>query len=84
MDEDALAAALASGHLSAVAVDVLRHEPPTPDHPLLALDGVLCTPHMAYYTEESLRALRHGAAENARVMLEGGVPASAVNAVARR
>jgi hypothetical protein len=33
---------------------------------------------MAYYSEESLLALRRGAALNARTVLEGGVPATVV------
>jgi D-3-phosphoglycerate dehydrogenase len=79
VDEAALLAALRSGRLSGAGIDVLTSEPPPPSHPLLALDSVICTPHMAYYSEESLVALRRGAAINARLVLEGGMPASAVN-----
>ena len=57
---------------------MLRREPAPVDHPLLALETVVCTPHMAYYSEESLLALRRGAAQNARTVLEGGVPATVV------
>jgi len=82
VDEAALADALRSGHLAAAAADVLRAEPPPDDHPLLALDGFICTPHMAYYSDESLVDLRRCGATNARIALEGGVPATAVNASA--
>jgi D-3-phosphoglycerate dehydrogenase len=82
VDEGALLAALEGGRLSGAAIDVLTREPPPADHPLLALDSVICTPHMAYYSEESLVALRRGAASNARIVLEGGMPSSAVNAEA--
>ena len=82
VDEPALLAALLSGRLAGAAIDVLASEPPRRDHPLLALDSVICTPHMAYYSEESLIALRRGAALNARAVLEGRLPASVVNAAA--
>jgi D-3-phosphoglycerate dehydrogenase len=79
VDEVALLAALRSGRLSGAGIDVLTSEPPPVGHPLLALDSVICTPHMAYYSEESLVALRRGAATNARLVLEGGMPPSVVN-----
>jgi D-3-phosphoglycerate dehydrogenase len=79
VDEAALLAALQSGRLAAAAIDVLSTEPAPVDHPLLALDTVICTPHMAYYSEESLTTLRRGAATNARLVLEGRMPPSAVN-----
>jgi D-3-phosphoglycerate dehydrogenase / 2-oxoglutarate reductase len=78
LDEDALYAALREGQVGAAGLDVLRREPAPPDHPLLGLETVVCTPHMAYYSEESLLALRRGAARNARIVLEGGVPATVV------
>ncbi len=78
LDEDALLAALREGRVGAAGLDVLRREPAPLDHPLLALETVVCTPHMAYYSEESLLALRRGAAQNARTVLEGGVPATVV------
>jgi D-3-phosphoglycerate dehydrogenase len=76
LDEDALLQALRSGHVRAAALDVLCREPAPPDHPLLALDTVICTPHMGYYSEESLVVLRRAAAENALAVLEGRTPAA--------
>jgi D-3-phosphoglycerate dehydrogenase / 2-oxoglutarate reductase len=85
VDEEALLAALRSGRLAGAALDVLRTEPPPPDHPLLALETVICTPHMAYYSVESLADLRRAAAGNVRDVLAGKRPASVVNdAVLRR
>ena len=47
VDEQALYASLKGGHLSGAALDVYRYEPMPPDCPLLTLDNVLWTPHIA-------------------------------------
>jgi D-3-phosphoglycerate dehydrogenase len=55
IDEDALVAALADGTVAGAALDVLAHEPPDSDDPLLLLDNVIVTPHLAASTSESQR-----------------------------
>ncbi len=55
VEEAALADALRRGHLRAAALDVLGVEPPTADHPLLALPQVLVTPHTASLTDQAFR-----------------------------
>lgn len=54
-DESALAQALASGHLAGAGLDVWDHEPPPPNHPLLAAQNVVATYHTAGVTQEARR-----------------------------
>jgi D-3-phosphoglycerate dehydrogenase / 2-oxoglutarate reductase len=64
IDQPALADAVISGRLAGAALDVLEREPPDPADPLLACDQVIITPHVAFYSEESLADLKRRAAEN--------------------
>ena len=53
-DIEAVACALQEGRLAGAAFDVYEQEPPLPiDHPLLKAPHCLCTPHIAFATEES-------------------------------
>lgn len=54
VDEDALDAALASGHLAGAALDVVRPRPEQGPHPLLRHDNVVLTPHIGGATHETL------------------------------
>ncbi|TVR24590.1 MAG: hypothetical protein EA396_01280 [Anaerolineaceae bacterium] len=53
IDDAALAEAVRSGHVAGAALDVYHEEPPPADHPLLGLDGVLHTPHLAASTSDA-------------------------------
>lgn len=53
VNESDLMEALKQREISGAYLDVLEQEPPNPDHPLLALDGCIITPHIAGLTEES-------------------------------
>jgi phosphoglycerate dehydrogenase-like enzyme len=54
LDATALAAALRGKQLAGAALDVYWPEPPQPDFPLLGLDNVLLTPHLAARTSTAM------------------------------
>jgi phosphoglycerate dehydrogenase-like enzyme len=71
VEETALVEALTSGRLLAAGLDVLAEEPPPPDHPLLSLDNVVLTPHVAWLTQETLSRSLDVALENIRRLRDG-------------
>jgi D-3-phosphoglycerate dehydrogenase len=71
VDTVALARALREGWLAGAALDVLPHEPPDWDDPLIGLENVILTPHVAFYSEESLQSLRERTAQSVVDVLNG-------------
>lgn len=71
IDEKALVAALSTGHLRGAGLDVFAQEPVEPDHPLLALDNVVLTPHVAWLTMDTMDRSLEVALENCRRLGEG-------------
>lgn len=71
VDEAALADVLRSGHLAGAGLDVFDPEPPDAAHPLLQLDTVLASPHMAGITVESSAAMALATARNILGVLDG-------------
>lgn len=65
VDEHALYEALASNHIAGAALDVSVKEPITTDSPLLTLENFICTPHMAWYSEQAAQELKRKVAEEA-------------------
>ncbi len=78
VDQDALIAALDSGHLAGAGQDVFPQEPMPADSPILACKQIVLTPHNADSTPEGLDFLNEGAVENAIAFLEGK-PQNVVN-----
>lgn len=74
MDETALAEALRSGRLAWAALDAFDPEPPQSTHPLLALPGVVLSPHAGFYSNESLIAAQSNAADEVLRVLQGHAP----------
>lgn len=78
-DEADLAGALERGVIAGAGLDVFLDEPPSPEHPLLAFDNVIATPHIAGVTVEALRAMAEGAAKQWMTIFDGAVPPRVVN-----
>jgi D-3-phosphoglycerate dehydrogenase len=77
VDEEALLAALRSGKVAGAALDVFSSEPYS--GPLLELDTVVVTPHLAASTGEAQDRAGVIVAEQVVAALEGGLVTNAVN-----
>jgi D-3-phosphoglycerate dehydrogenase len=77
IDEDALIDALRSGKVAGAALDVFSAEPYS--GPLLELDNVVVTPHLAASTDEAQDRAGVIVAEQVAAALEGGLVSNAVN-----
>ena len=64
LDETALIKLLKAGHLGGAGIDVFDKEPLPKNHPYLALDNVVLTPHVAYNTPEALNEMYDTVIEN--------------------
>jgi D-3-phosphoglycerate dehydrogenase len=82
VDEEAVLDALTSGKLAGAAFDVFLEEPPPKDHPLLARDDVIVTPHLGASSEEAQLRVALDIAEQITAFLTRGIAENAVNAPA--
>ena len=76
-----LVAALRDGQLAAAGLDVFATEPVEPDNPLLALDNVVVSPHVTWYTVDTMRRYLTVAIDNCRRLAEGLPLCNVVNEV---
>jgi len=79
IDESALIRALQQNEIAAAGLDVLEHEPPAADNPLLQMDNVIITPHAASATTRMRPETRRRAAREVALVLKGKWPMSCVN-----
>ncbi len=79
IDEEALIKALKGGQISGAGLDVLEKEPPDVSNPLLKMENVILSPHVGFYSVESISELKRRTAQNVADVLMGRWPASVVN-----
>jgi D-3-phosphoglycerate dehydrogenase len=79
IDEKALIQALRQGLISGAGLDVLEKEPPDSQSPLLKMENVILSPHIGFYSEESISELKRRTAKNVADVLTGRWPKSVVN-----
>jgi D-3-phosphoglycerate dehydrogenase len=79
IDEEALYAALKYKQIGGAGLDVLVEAHPSPDHPLLQLDNVIITPHVAFFSQEAVLELEERAAGEVAAVLQGRMPDNLVN-----
>ena len=79
VDEKDLINALKQGHISGAGLDVLEKEPPDAQNPLLKMENVVLSPHIGFYSEESISELKRRTAKNVSEVLMGKWPSSVVN-----
>ncbi|WP_280825751.1 2-hydroxyacid dehydrogenase [Mycobacterium sp. OTB74] len=81
IDEPALVQALHGGPLSAAGLDVFATEPVDPENPLLTMDNVVVSPHVTWYTADTMRRYLTVAVDNCQRLAEGRPLANVVNEV---
>ncbi|MDH5667359.1 MAG: phosphoglycerate dehydrogenase [Nitrospira sp.] len=79
INEADLCEALKTNRVAAAAFDVFEEEPVKPDHPLLALDNFICSPHIGAQTTEAQENVAVGIAEQIVDYFARGVAKGAVN-----
>ena len=79
VDEEALIKALQEGWIAAAGLDVLEKEPPDPDNPLLSMENVTLTPHVASASERMRPETRRRIGQEIALVLTGRWPRTCVN-----
>jgi len=79
IDEAALIDALRNGTIAGAGLDVLEQEPPHADNPLLHMENVLVTPHVASASTRMRPETRRRVGREVALVLRGRWPMSCVN-----
>src|SRR2546430_6784106 len=79
VDESALVKALQEGWIAGAGLDVLEQEPPAPSNPLLGMDNVILTAHVASASARFDPARRRRVGQEIALVLRGRGPRSCLN-----
>ncbi len=79
IDETALYDALRGGVIAGAGIDVMVDNVPPSNHPLLSLDNIIITPHVAFFSQESTLELEQRAAAEVVSVMQGRMPENLVN-----
>jgi phosphoglycerate dehydrogenase-like enzyme len=79
INEPALIAALRNGLIAGAGLDVFAQEPVDLRSPLLRMENVIATPHVAGVTRQSYEGIARAIAANVRAVKEGRTPNYCVN-----
>ena len=79
VDEKALYQALQDRRIAGAGIDVLNTEPPQKGNKLLELENLVVTPHIAWYSEESLARVKVQGMDEVVGVLNGRRPRYIVN-----
>jgi D-3-phosphoglycerate dehydrogenase len=79
IDEQALADAVDSGAITGAAVDVYTEEPPGEEHPFMAVENIVTTPHLGATTRNAQVSVAVTGASQIIDALEGELVRNAIN-----
>jgi D-3-phosphoglycerate dehydrogenase len=79
VNEAALIQALQDGWFAAAGLDVFEKEPPDPDNPLLQMENVILTPHVASASARMTPESRRRMGQDIALVLSGRWPRTCVN-----
>lgn len=79
IDEKALYQALSNNSIAGAGIDVMSKEPPQEGDELLSLENLIVTPHIAWYSEESLERVKVQGMDEVVGVLDGKRPRHIVN-----
>ena len=79
IDEKALIRALQEKRIAGYAADVFKTEPIERENPLLHMENVVVTPHIAFLTDQAIQNVSMGIAKEAVRIIQGETPQNIVN-----